>query len=50
MEILDKLNIKTDNINLYELYNNLNIGEANRIINNIDLNNSSTVLLVPFRK
>jgi hypothetical protein len=36
--------------NLYELYNNLNIGEANRIINNIDLNNSSTVLLVPFRK
>jgi predicted Zn-dependent peptidase len=36
--------------NLYELYNGLSLGEANKIISKIDLNNSSTVLLVPFKE
>ena len=36
--------------NLYELYNGLTLGEANKIIDGIDLNNSSTVLLVPFKE
>ena len=36
--------------NMYELYSNLTLGEANRIIDSIDLNNSSTVLLVPFKE
>ena len=36
--------------NMYELYNGLTLGEANRVISNIDLNNSSTVLLVPFKE
>ena len=36
--------------NMYELYNGLTLGEVNRVISNIDLNNSSTVLLVPFKE
>ena len=36
--------------NMYELYSNLTLNEANKIISSIDLNNSSTVLLVPFKE
>lgn len=36
--------------NMYEVYNNLSLGEANDIIGKIDLDNSSTVLLVPFKE
>ena len=36
--------------NMYEIYSNLNISEANDIINNIDLSNSSTVLLIPYKE
>ncbi len=35
--------------NMYELYNNLKISEALDVIRTLDLNNSSTVLLVPFK-
>ena len=35
---------------LYGLYNGLTLGEANKVISNIDLNNSSTVLLVQFKE
>ena len=36
--------------NMYEIYSNLNISEANDIINNIDLSNSSIVLLIPYKE
>ena len=32
------------------LYNGLTLGEANKVINRLDLNNSSIVLLVPFKE
>ena len=34
--------------NMYEVYNNLKLKEANDIISKMDLSNNSTVLLVPF--
>ena len=35
--------------NLYDVYNKLKLSEANDIIKKINLNNSSTVVLVPFK-
>ncbi len=35
--------------NMYDVYNSLNIKEANDIINRLDLKNSSIVMLVPFK-
>ena len=35
--------------NMYELYNNLSLREANDIITKLNLDNCSTVLLVPYK-
>lgn len=35
--------------NMYEIYSNLSLREANDVITKIDLSNSSTVLLVPYK-
>ena len=36
--------------NMYDKYNNLNVEEANEVISKIDFNNSSIVMLVPFKE
>lgn len=36
--------------NMYDKYNNLNVEEANDVISKIDFNNSSIVMLVPFKE
>ena len=36
--------------NMYELYSNLSLREANDIITKIKLDNCSTVLLVPYKE
>ena len=48
-DIADKLVTHGDICdNMYEVYNNLKLKEANDIISKMDLSNNSTVLLVPF--
>ena len=49
-EICDE--ILTDNKitdNMYDIYNNLNLDDANKVLSKINLDNSSTVLLVPYK-
>ena len=36
--------------NMYEIYNNLKLDEALDIIKLLDLNNSSTIVMVPFKE
>lgn len=45
-ELIDDGKIITD---LYDMYNSLNAIDAKKVLNMIDLSNSSTVLLVPFK-